>query len=222
MLLNLIDLCFSLFIVFLVYHIINTPNIVESVLLLILLAINFSLFLFFYKISFLAILYLAVYIGAVAVFFLFVVMMTDLSNSVLSKNDSALFSTKYKSVYFMFITILAFSLANLFITTLLLARNNFKLFSSGDNLDIFNTNIETIAFSMFNEHAGPFILISLIILVSLIGSIFITTIVNKSEVTLNCISPSQHGLSNISDSKSQDMENQATRSLLNSLNLSKK
>ena len=38
------------------------------------------MFLFYFNINFLAILYLAVYIGAVAVFFLFVVMMTDLNS----------------------------------------------------------------------------------------------------------------------------------------------
>jgi len=66
-----IEFFLSFLIVFLVYRILLTSSSVESVLFLILLAINFSMLLFFYEINFLAILYLAVYIGAVTVFFSF-------------------------------------------------------------------------------------------------------------------------------------------------------
>jgi len=220
---NTFELLFSLLLVLLTYRIINTPNIIESVLLLILLAIIFSIFLFFYKMTFLGILYLAVYIGAVTVFFLFVVMMTDLNNSVLNEDNSNFMPKKYRNWYLICVIVLSCSLSNLFITALAIIKgNNIKSssFFADDNIDAFNSNIESIAFLLFNEHSGPFILISIIILVSLIGSIFITKIANNSLK----IEPIRSELTtqNLSDENvAQDMETQAARSLSNSLNLSK-
>ena len=121
---NTFELLFSLLLVLLTYRIINTPNIIESVLLLILLAITFSIFLFFYKMTFLGILYLAVYIGAVTVFFLFVVMMTDLNNSVLNEDDSNFMPKKYRNCYLICVVVLSCSLSNLFITALAIIKGN--------------------------------------------------------------------------------------------------
>lgn len=223
---NTAELLFSIFIIFLSYRIINTTSVVESVLLLILLAINFSIFLFLYGIDFLAILYLAVYIGAVAVFFLFVVMMTDLDNTTLIENSSnfLLFNPKYKSVYFFLCSILGLIISNLIV--LLISESDLFLKKSGLNfsfIDSFNLNIESIGFSMFNEHAGPFIIISLIILITLIGSIFITTVANDSLENLSVSNPpSLFSVKSVSDTnkRSQDMEVQLSRTFLNSINLS--
>jgi len=76
---------FGFLIIVLSFFVAYSQSIVSSVLALIGLAGVFSLILFGYGASFLAVLYLAVYIGAVAVFFLFVVMMTDLSDESLTK-----------------------------------------------------------------------------------------------------------------------------------------
>ena len=61
---------------------------------------------------------------------------------------------------------------------------------------------------MFNEHSGPFVLIALIILVSLIGSIFITFNNNSTAEGDNAFS-----------NRSQDMEVQLSRDVLTSVNL---
>lgn len=221
---NTFELFFSLLIVFLTYRIINTPNIIESVLLLILLAITFSIFLFFYKITFLGILYLAVYIGAVTVFFLFVVMMTDLNNSSsLNENKFNFMPKKYQNWYLACVVILSCSLSNLFVTALAIIKGNnitSSSFFADDNIDAFNSNIESIAFLLFNEHSGPFILVSIVILVSLVGSIFITKMANNSLK----IEPIQNDLTTKNlpnENVAQNMETQAARSLSNSLNLSK-
>jgi NADH:ubiquinone oxidoreductase subunit 6 (subunit J) len=63
------ELLFSIFLIFVIYNIISVDNAVTAALFLILLAVTFSMFLFYLDVNFLAILYLAVYIGAVAVFF---------------------------------------------------------------------------------------------------------------------------------------------------------
>ena len=190
------ELLFSIFLIFVIYNIISVDNAVTAALFLILLAVTFSMFLFYLDVNFLAILYLAVYIGAVAVFFLFVVMMTDL-NSVESNKIRADFR------FFFFSLIFGFLLSSLIA---------FLVFSfdgvSSLNIDSFNSNIESIGLYMFNEHSGPFVLIALIILVSLIGSIFITFNNNSTAEEDNAFS-----------SRSQDMEVQLSREVLTSVNL---
>jgi NADH-quinone oxidoreductase subunit J len=190
------ELLFSIFLIFVIYNIISVDNAVTAALFLILLAVTFSMFLFYLDVNFLAILYLAVYIGAVAVFFLFVVMMTDL-NSVESNKIRVDFR------FFSFSLIFGFLLSSLIA---------FLVFSfdgvSSLNVDSFNSNIESIGLYMFNEHSGPFILIALIILVSLIGSIFITFNNNSTAEGDNAFS-----------NRSQDMEVQLSREVLTSVNL---
>lgn len=188
------ELLFSTFLIFVIYNIVAVDNAVTAALFLILLAVTFSMFLFYLNVSFLAILYLAVYIGAVAVFFLFVVMMTDLNSPESSEEriDLELF------------------LASLFFGFLLSILVAFLVLNFDNNLtiDFFNSNIESIGLHMFNEHTGPFVLVALIILVTLIGSIFITFNNSITEAS-----------SNFNNDRSQDMEVQLSRGVLTSVNL---
>lgn len=187
------ELLFSTLLIFVIYNIVAVDNAVTAALFLILLAVTFSMFLFHLNVSFLAILYLAVYIGAVAVFFLFVVMMTDLNSPESSERiDLELF------------------LASLFFGFLLSILVAFLVLNFNNNLtiDFFNSNIESIGLYMFNEHAGPFVLVALIILVTLIGSIFITFNNSITEAS-----------SNFNNDRSQDMEVQLSRGVLTSVNL---
>jgi len=68
---SFLNLLISFFIFFFTFLVAYSQSIVMSVLSLIALAAVFSLTLFGFGVSFLAVLYLAVYIGAVAVFFSF-------------------------------------------------------------------------------------------------------------------------------------------------------
>lgn len=190
------ELLFSLLLIFIIYKTVSVDSSVTAALFLIFLAITFSMFLFYFGINFLAILYLAVYIGAVAVFFLFVVMMTDLNSDE--------FKEKNLSINFL---ILSFLLGFLISSLIVFLIFNF-LNINHLNIDIFNSNIENIGVHMFNEHSGPFVLVSLIILVALIGSIFITFNSDDFGPKLNFV-----------NYRSQDMEIQLSRSVLTSVNL---
>lgn len=189
------ELLFSLFLIFVIYKIVSVDNAVNAALFLILLAITFSMFLFYFGVNFLAILYLAVYIGAVAVFFLFVVMMTDLNSFDFTK-------VKVISLSFFLVSLILGFLITILIIFLVFNTNNFNNFS----VDLFNSNIEIIGLYIFREHSGPFVLISLIILVALIGSIFITF--NSDDIDVYSI-----------NNRSQDMEVQLARNTLTSVNL---
>lgn len=189
------EVLFSILLYTIVYIIVNVENAVSAALFLILLAVVLSMLLFYLNVNFLAVLYLAVYIGAVAVFFLFVVMMTDLNLPEKSANV-----TGWRAV----LALLFGFFSSLFVTSLIEFRGVVD-----SKIDLFNSNIESIGFCMFNEHSGPFVIISLIILVALIGSIFITF---SSEGGANN--------NNINFVKSQDMEIQLSRSVSTSVNLS--
>jgi len=188
------ELIFSLSLVIIVYKIVSVDSSVNAALFLILLAIVFSMFLFYFNVNFLAILYLAVYIGAVAVFFLFVVMMTDLNSDEFKEKPVSL-NLFILSIFLglLFSSLIVFLIFNFFNV------NNL-------NIDIFSSNIEIIGASLFGEHSGPFILVSLIILVALIGSIFITFNSDNIGGGLNF------------NNRSQDMEVQLSRSVLTSVN----
>jgi NADH:ubiquinone oxidoreductase subunit 6 (subunit J) len=99
---SFINFFFSFLIITFSFFVAYSKSIVSSVLSLIGLASVFSLVLFGYGATFLAVLYLAVYIGAVAVFFLFVVMMTDLSDESLTSNFSVKRPT-FLSIFFCFL-----------------------------------------------------------------------------------------------------------------------
>lgn len=98
------------------------------------------------------------------------------------------------------------------------------------NIDFFQNNIEEIGLLLLNEHSGPFILVSAIVLIALIGAIFLTSIAKQSTETHDFTNVIDSNFSNsplvisnrslFHNNKQQNMENQVVRSFLNSVNLS--
>jgi NADH:ubiquinone oxidoreductase subunit 6 (subunit J) len=116
-----LNFIFGFLIVVCSFFVAYSQSIVSSVLSLIGLASVFSLVLFGYGATFLAVLYLAVYIGAVAVFFLFVVMMTDLSDESLTKtyylkrpNFLSIFFCFLLSTFFVYLFYIGFNFSEIF------------------------------------------------------------------------------------------------------------
>jgi len=227
----LCEIFLSLCILLFIYKIITSISIVESVLFLILLALNLSIFLFYFCSSFLGILYLAIYIGAVTVFFLFVVMMTDLNSIELDSLQKKQREKKFYLVVFssLLLSNLIFSLFSfnqIWSSTFIIKNKSTRV----DNIDFFQLNIEEIGLTLLNEHSGPFVLISFSILVALIGAIFLTSIAKQSNDGYNSLSCMDSKFINSSlflnsynssftKNKQQNMENQVVRSFLNSVNL---
>lgn len=99
-----------------------------------------------------------------------------------------------------------------------------------ENIDFFQNNIEEIGLLLLNEHSGPFILVSAIVLIALIGAIFLTSIAKQSTETHDFANVIDSNFSNsplvisnrslFHNNKQQNMENQVVRSFLNSVNLS--
>ena len=207
-----------------------------SVLSLIALAAVFSLTLFGFGVSFLAVLYLAVYIGAVAVFFLFVVMMTDLSDEDLLKAKT-LQQPNILSIFICFLLAIFFSL--LFIR--LNFFENFKILLTWENTAVsgsstgllnflvFDSNVELIAKFLFKQNVASFIILSLVILIALVGAILLTSSINlidKHELffseldQLNSVLDEDR-FSSFGDGKPQNMDVQLARTTSSSVNLFK-
>lgn len=227
-LLGVLILSFSFFVAY-------SRSIVSSVLSLIGLASVFSLTLFGYGVSFLAVLYLAVYIGAVAVFFLFVVMMTDLSDESLTKTYYLQRPTFlsicvcfFVSVFFVYLLFLNFNFLDNFYNLL---TWKFVFVSNGlgliDYFLNFDSNIEGVARLLFKENLASFLILSIVILVALVGAILLTSSINlvdKHELSVFELEPldsvwDNSKFNSFGDGKPQDMEIQLARNTLSSVNL---
>jgi len=158
----------------------TTTHPIYSVLLLVLLFCEASATLFIFNIEFLSLTFIVVYVGAIAVLFLFVVMMLNiktLQHSILKK--LAIFG----------------SISMVFLSGLYLVYKdriiNFDLFQLNDannfNINFFDplNNLEVIGQIIFNEYALCLIIIGLLLLVPLLGSIVLT--LDCSTLTSNFI-----------------------------------
>jgi NADH-quinone oxidoreductase subunit J len=152
--------------------VIRAENPVHSVLFLILTFFNVSGLLLLLKVEFLAMVFLVVYVGAIAVLFLFVVMMLNIK---LGRDNNDLF--KYLPigaiVGFIF-------LMEIFLITrkdyVALATVDFSSTSSIEWESMFNslTNVEVLGQLMYTYYFFFFIIAGFILLVAMIGAIILT------------------------------------------------
>lgn len=176
----------SLFVIF-------TKNPVFSILFLISTFANVSCLLFLFNFEFLPIAFLVIYVGAIAVLFLFVLMMLNIKLAELQENYSTLLPI---AGVFGFIFLLEF---------LFLFRVEFVFLNNINNLstaflsDILNVstfktnfanilgihgNLKTIAIAIFADYLFSFIVAGYILLLAMVAAIILTiqkTFVSKSQ-----------------------------------------
>jgi NADH-quinone oxidoreductase subunit J len=146
----------------------NNP--VHSVLFLILSFCLAALILFMFEVEFLGLLFIMVYVGAVAILFLFVVMMIN-TKKIIRKDLSYL---NYVTIIF-FITILFIKLSFTF---------NQVFFNQNDDNVIFQyfkpitfeylSNMEVLGQALYNNYNFIILIAGLILLIALIGCIRLT------------------------------------------------
>jgi NADH-quinone oxidoreductase subunit J len=150
-------------------------NPIESVLFLILAFCNTAAILFIFNVEFLGLLFIIIYVGAVAVLFLFIIMMLNIKN----QDNFALNSSYIKNIYdkikfflFLFLVIgLFLFLQNSFAQdTFLFFDRNFDFVSVFDKLN----NIDVIGQVLYNYFISCFLLAGLVLLIALIGAIVLT------------------------------------------------
>jgi NADH-quinone oxidoreductase subunit J len=150
-----------------------STNPISSVIFLILTFCNAAAILFFFNVEFLGVTFVIIYVGAVAVLFLFVVMMINvkLEDSFNKFNISFFFKYLYSSIL-------------CFLVGILLIFSTLKIFSTQDlflakyaNLEVlFDTlyNIDVLGQSLYNYFLSCFLIAGLVLFIALVGSVVLT------------------------------------------------
>lgn len=158
-------------------------NPIYSLLSLILCFFNASSSLFLLEIDFIPVSFIVVYVGAIAVLFLFIIMMLNIKSSEL---------ISLSSNFAPFVVVVAFSyflllfLSNQFESSnFLTASNSFYIFfsdffaSSTDCIDYISlqskhSNVSSLGVALFSHFSYQFIISSFVLLVAMLGTIALT------------------------------------------------
>lgn len=172
---------------------VTTKNPVFSILFLILSFVNVSCLLFLFNFEFLPISFLIIYVGAIAVLFLFVLMMLNIKLAELQESYYSFIPISL--VFgFVFITELLFLFRSEFV--FLDVFNESSLYFLSEFLDVSNTkvafngffgtntNIKILATSIYNDYLFAFLVAGYILLLALVAAIILTiqkTFVSKTQ-----------------------------------------
>lgn len=166
---------FSLFAITSGVLVIIDKNPVKSILFLILLFLNISMYLITLGLNFIGLSYLIIYIGAVSILFLFILMLINIRTSELQNNNVNSLSLA------IIITIIFSYIFNIINENKYLVFNN--LFSVTSNMWdgnlIENNHITSIGNIMYTSYSLWLIIASLILLLAMIGAIVITIKTDK-------------------------------------------
>lgn len=172
---------FSYFIILQVFtstFIYFSVNPIHSLLLLILLFFESSIVLSLLNLEFVSILFILIYVGAIAILFLFVIMMLQLKFNDLEVLFFLPFVCGLNFTFFIFVSM--FYQPYTFMFTYLMS-NNFLCY---ENVEESFTEIFMIGQAMFNYLIICFLLAGLILLVALLGSIVLSLEYNKSNFAI--------------------------------------
>jgi NADH-quinone oxidoreductase subunit J len=160
--------------------VLTSENPVHSVLFLISIFCNASMILLLFKLEFLALVFVMIYVGAIAVLFLFVVMMLNLKTS----EKSGLFS-----FYTFFVFLISFRLYMLIYAKVEQSFFAFKepfyfdfvdktqfgstIFHYNENLDCLS-NVDVLGQVLYNYFTPCFLMSGLLLLIAMVGAIVLT------------------------------------------------
>nr|YP_009317236.1 NADH dehydrogenase subunit 6 [Palpitomonas bilix]BAV82404.1 NADH dehydrogenase subunit 6 [Palpitomonas bilix] len=160
--------------------VITVHNPVNSVLFLIFVFFNSTAILLLLQAEFLATVFLIVYVGAIAVLFLFIVMMLNIQKIKEKKPNFNYFLIGFL-IIFSFLSQL-FETFNINIIPLVLDSNNFYLNNNYIDWSLYlvhTTNLHLIGQVLYTNYFYLFLVAGLILLVAMIASIVLT--VHKSK-----------------------------------------
>lgn len=137
---------------------------IETILCLILVFFNAGVILFSYKAEFIGLSFIIIYVGAIAVLFLFVITMLQVK-----KDPYQLFKSELIGDFFIYFLLIG-SYCFFFDEKVLAKISSFDILFSFDNLN----NIDVFGQFLFNYYLECFLLAGLLLLIPLIGSIVLT------------------------------------------------
>lgn len=157
------------------FMVILSSNPVDSVLFLVFVFLNAAGCLISFQIDFLALIFIIIYVGAIAVLFLFIVMMLEIKN--LNRNSGFF---RYAPFFLLYVLIFLFETYVSFSQSFSgnFASNSLSWINFIDNLD----DIDIIGQVLFKDYYLCVLLAGILLLIALIGSI-ILTVDTKSKVS---------------------------------------
>ena len=177
------------------FFVITTKNPVFSILFLILSFVNVSCLLFLLNFEFLPISFLIIYVGAIAVLFLFVLMMLNIKLAELQESYSSFIPISIVFT-FVFLTELLFLFRSEFIFLDLFNENSItflteflyvtNLKTSFSPLFGSLSNLKGLATSLFSDHLLAFLIAGYLLLLALVAAIILTlqkAFVSKAQNT---------------------------------------
>ncbi len=187
---HFITIIISFFIIISSFMLILSVNPIHSLLFLVLIFILTTCMFLVFKVEFLSMLFLVVYLGAIIVLFLFVVMMLNIRIVALNEKLITYFPISFFIIFCFFLQLLYvinedfIEDNSLILTTLNSNESNWlNLYNNMLNQDVFNqyfdkittvTNLHNISIMLYTESIYIFILGSIVLLVGMLGAIMLT------------------------------------------------
>jgi len=168
---------FLTLLIFCSFGVISSRNPIHSILFLVCVFMLSSILLFCLEIEFLGLSFILIYVGAIAILFLFVVMMLDLKINDKLFNRLQYDLVTYFLIFFFFLE-LALPLSNLNIFSQRLSCSNFDWTNWSSQVETFS-NIQAIGQVLYSYYFIFFLLAGFILFVSIIGSLMLTLTLNK-------------------------------------------
>lgn len=172
----LLSSLFFFFILFIIFFLINLNSIINLIFTLVLLfVIISSLILYVFKLEFLAFIYLIVYVGAIAVLFLFALILLDIK---LVRNNSSSFSF-LRTLLFLFLVFLQICIYISQLDSFDSNNLSFSLF----NIYYSFLDVNGIGYFLYVEYFMIPVLISILLLIVIFGVINLLLIepINKTQ-----------------------------------------
>jgi len=161
----------SFLLVFSAILVISAQNPVHSVFFLVLVFFTSAFLLFLLEVEFISLLFVLVYVGAIAVLFLFVVMMLDIK------------ITKYEKDLFFYIPMGGFLGIIFFLEVFLSLQENLVPFLPSSGREIYTnwltvvdslTNLDVLGQILYTYYFFYFLIAGIILLVAMVGAIVLT------------------------------------------------
>lgn len=178
---NTLFLLFSSFLVFSALMVVFSKHPVFSLLFLVGCFLFSSVLLFLLECEFLALLFIVIYVGAIAILFLFAIMMLESKAVDLSKNI-----IKCLPVGFLFIIFLLIPLLNEITSQFngILLEKSFYVNNYQNWYDLIDsiTDVEVYGHVLYSYFVLHFLIAGLILLLVLIGVVYLTNTYNSTEI----------------------------------------
>lgn len=149
--------------------VVTLTNAVHSVLFLIIVFCNIASLLLIIGTEFFSFMFLIVYVGAIAVLFLFVVMMLNVKTNPIKINNFSILP-----VGLLILVVISTQVLNVLDNQFILLKNVYLTYIPWVKENCYITNAETIGLYLYTKFSLLFIFCGLILLVAMIGAIVLT------------------------------------------------